>query len=178
MLAIKYEEYYTIKEYLRWEGDWELIGGQAYAMSPFAFPSHQRVNLKIARQLDELLEECKACKALIETELYLSEDTVVRPDSFVICYPLSEKLTKTPAVIFEVVSKGSSKRDEILKFTLYESERIPYYVLVYPDLKKAKIYKLTPKGYQKELDATEEIYRFDFKKCAIDFNFSKIWERE
>ncbi len=176
MPAINYEEYYTIEDFLSWEGDWELIQGRAYAMSPFALPSHQRVNLKIARQLDELLENCKVCKTLIETELYLSEDTVVRPDSFVICYPLSEKLTKAPQIIFEVVSKASAKRDEILKFSLYANEKIPYYVMAYPHLKKAKIYKLSSNGYQKECDATMETYTFDLRKCLIEFDFSKIWE--
>ena len=173
--ALKYEEYYTVDDYIKWEGDWELIGGMAYAMSPFALPSHQRINGKIFKQLDELLENCKECKALIETEVYFSKDTVVRPDSFVICYPLSERLTKAPIIIFEVVSKASSKKDEILKFSIYESEKVFYYVLVYPDLKKAKIYKLSDGKYEKEADIADEKYRFDFKKCKIDFDFSKIW---
>ncbi len=174
--ALKYEEFYTVKDYEKWEGDWELIGGVPYAMSPFALPSHQRINGKIFRQLDELLEDCSSCTALIETELFLSEETVVRPDSFVICYPLSERLTKAPELVFEVVSKGSAKRDEVLKFAIYEEEQIPYYVLVYPDLKKAKIYRLTPQGYKKECDIIDEIYRFDLQSCGIDFDFSKIWK--
>jgi len=173
--APAYQEYYTIEDYSRWEGDWELIYGAPYAMAPFALPSHQKINGKIFRQLDEALDECPNCSALIETEVAFSEDTVVRPDTFVICYPLSERLTKRPELIFEVVSQGSARRDEHLKFGLYEAEGVPYYVLVYPDLKKAKVYKLVDGKYQKMGDFSDERYRFELP-CPIDFDFGFIFK--
>ena len=176
-MALNYIETYTIKDYEKWEGDWELIKGYAYAMSPFALPTHQKVNLNIARQLDEKLENCEKCEALIESEVYFSEDTILRPDSFVICYPLSDKLTKAPSIIFEVVSPSSSKRDEILKFQIYKEEGVKYYTLVYPDLKKAKVYKLQNNEYIKEGDFIDEKYTFEID-CKFEFDFSKIWLKE
>ncbi len=33
--------YYTYEDYLRWEGQWEVIEGIPYAMSPMPRPEHQ-----------------------------------------------------------------------------------------------------------------------------------------
>jgi Uma2 family endonuclease len=173
--ALKYEDYYTTTDYKGWEGEWELIQGMPYAMAPFALPRHQRVNGKIFRQLDEKLEECKKCTAFIEVEVEFSYDTVVRPDTLVYCHEYLDTLNKTPSIIFEVVSVGSIKRDEVLKKELYEKEGVKYYVLVYPDRKSAKIYELINARFIKVKDIEQENYVFDIE-CEIEFDFSKIWE--
>jgi hypothetical protein len=41
---------------------WEIINGIPYAMTPAPSPKHQRISLKIASQLDELLSNCSDCK--------------------------------------------------------------------------------------------------------------------
>ena len=51
MLA--YKEFYTYDDYKNWEGDWELVDGVAFAMAPFALPSHQKISLRIAKQIDD-----------------------------------------------------------------------------------------------------------------------------
>jgi len=173
-MALDYMEYYTKDDFAKWEGDWELIYGAPYAMSPFALPNHQLISLKIARQLDEQLDDCPVCKAFMEAEVVFGEDTVVRPDSFVVCYPFVNRLDKAPDIIFEVVSKSSAKRDERLKFSLYESEGVKYYILVYPDNKKAKVYKLQDGRYIKVGDFSDETYTFEIE-CKIEFDFSFIW---
>jgi hypothetical protein len=58
MGTLDYEEKYTVQDYHEWEGEWELVYGDAYAMAPSPMYGHQYVNLKIARQLDEKLEMC------------------------------------------------------------------------------------------------------------------------
>lgn len=174
---LAYEERYCAKDYRQWEGDWELIYGKAYAMSPSSLVSHQFVNLKIARQLDEALDSCDECYAFIETDVELADDTIVRPDSMVICYQPKERLDRTPDIIFEVISPSTSKRDEILKFDLYQSEGVQYYIIVYPDNKKAKVYRLTDRSYTKIGDFSDERYLFDLQKCRIDFDFGFIWRR-
>lgn len=177
MSTLAYSEKYTIDDYCLWDGDWELIYGDAYAMAPSPMYSHQFVNLKIARQLDEKLDMCRKCSATIEMDWEVSADTVVRPDSMVICYEPEDRLTKRPEIIFEVISPSSSKRDEILKFDLYQNEGVPYYILVYPDSKKAKVYKLINFKYQKIDDFDGETYRFETKGCDIDFDFGFIWRK-
>ena len=43
-IAAKYRPHYTYDDYCQWEGQWELIEGMPYAMSPAPIPAHQRVN--------------------------------------------------------------------------------------------------------------------------------------
>lgn len=177
-MSLAYVEKYTVTDYRAWEGDWELIGGNAYAMAPSPDFEHQSVSLKIGRQLDETLESCAWCHAVIEMDVELADDTVVRPDVMVICYEPSARLNRAPDIVFEVISPSTAKRDEILKFDLYRREGVKYYILVYPDGKKAKCYRLQDGEYIKVADFGDELFRFELEKCAIDFDFGFIWKRK
>ena len=174
--ALKYPPKYTVKDYERWEGDWELIEGIPYALASPSF-KHQRIVGKIFRYLDEELEKkCPNCVAGIDTDYIVSEDTVLRPDVFVTCERVEDKLLKPPMVVFEVISPSTREKDEKLKREIYEGEGVPYLVLVYPDLGKARIFKLTERGYRKILDAVGDTFTFDLNGCKVDLDFSKIWD--
>jgi Uma2 family endonuclease len=146
-------------------------------MAPSPMYGHQFVNLKIARQLDEKLDDCSKCHSVIEMDWQISEDSVVRPDSMVICYEPDDRLTKKPEIVFEVSSKSTARRDEILKFDLYQSEGVKYYILVYPEIKKAKVYQLIDLVYKKMGDFSDEVYTFEADSCKIDFDFNFIWRK-
>ena len=62
MDAAKVLPYYTIADWERWEGNWEIIEGLPFAMSPAPLPKHQRIALNAAQQLNQFLEKCKQCK--------------------------------------------------------------------------------------------------------------------
>ncbi len=174
-IAVKYLPRYTVKDYESWEGDWELIEGIPYALASPSF-KHQRVVGKIFRQLDEYLEkECPDCVVGIDTDYVVGENTVLRPDVFITCEEVEDKLLKPPKVVFEVVSPSTVEKDEKLKFELYQREGVPYFVLVYPDLKKAKVYKLTDGGYKKLIDAVKDKVEFELGRCRVELDFSKVW---
>ena len=177
MFAQTYTEYYTVEDREHWQDDWELIYGSPYAMAPSPLVTHQSISMKIARQLDEQLDNCPKCQALFEIDWEISSDTVVKPDTLVICYEPDEKITKKPELIFEIASKSTVKRDETLKFELYEQEGVEFYVIVYPKKQMAKLYQLKEGRYLKVGDFSDESYEFELKKCKIDFDFSKIWRR-
>ena len=147
-------------------------------MAPSPLVTHQTINMKIARQLDEQLDNCPKCQALFEIDWEISSDTVVKPDTLVICYEPDEKITKKPELIFEIASKSTIKRDETLKFELYEQEGVAFYVIVYPDRELAKLYQLKEGRYQKVDDFSDEPYIFELKECKINFDFSKIWRKK
>ncbi|RTZ60865.1 MAG: Uma2 family endonuclease [Gammaproteobacteria bacterium] len=138
LLKEKHLPRYTIKDYERWQGDWELVEGIPYAL---ASPSltHQRVvvilSMLLQLQLEEK-EECKDCVLTIDTDYIVSEDTVFRPDIAVVCGNKDEKITKTPKLIIEVVSPASRKMDEEIKPLYYAKEGVEYYLLVYPQERK------------------------------------------
>jgi len=84
-------------------------------------------------------------------------------------------LTKKPEIIFEIASPSTIKRDETVKFDIYQNEGVKYYIIVYPKKQIAKVYKLQNGRYVKENDFSNENYNFEMGECNIDFNFSKIW---
>ena len=170
-LALKYLPNYTVKDYETWEGDWELIEGIPFALAS-PTPLHQRVGAVLVYLLEKLLEDCKQCFVLYETDWYVSENTVVRPDVIVYCGELGEKIEEPPKLIAEIVSPNSVERDEKLKFEPYEREGVDYYLLVYPERKKLKVYKLTPNGYRREKEFIE------LNGCKLEIETLKeIWDR-
>ena len=179
MSAIK-KEYlpnYTYDDYKKWEGNWELIYGVPYAMAPAPMIKQQSISNKIARYLDEALQECEACQALLPIDWKIDDSTVVQPDNLVICHrPQNEAyISKSPKVIFEILSKSTATVDKNLKYELYEKEGVNYYVIVDPNESIAKVYALKEGRYIKVCDAYEESVDFDLKECAFTFDFAKIW---
>lgn len=59
MLKEEYLPHYNYADYCQWEGNLELIYGQAYAMNPSPTFEHQEISLTIARELRSILKNCK-----------------------------------------------------------------------------------------------------------------------
>ena len=153
----------------------ELIEGMAYALASPSF-THQRIVGKLFRFLDEAIEqECKDCTVGIDTDYVINQSTVVQPDVFVACHEIDERLLKTPDAIFEVISDATAEKYEGLKKELYEREGVDFYVIVYPDLKKARIFRLESGKYRNILDATNGIFEFKLRGCLMTLDFSRIW---
>lgn len=180
-MTLAYQEYYTIDDYSLWESDWELIKGMPYAMSPSPSVTHQIVNTNLAASLKnnfdktEHPKKCKDCIVLMETDWQVSNDTVVRPDVMVICQKIEEKVLVTPELIIEVVSSSSTKRDEQMKFELYQREGVPYYILAYPDKQLAKAYYHQSGAYRKLADYTHNKSEFEVGDCHLKVDFSTVW---
>ncbi len=177
MQNIVYEEYYTISDYNQWEGDWELINGMPYAMAPSPVFDHQYIIGKIFTILEEQLSNCVDCFPVVEMDWQISDDTVVKPDVLVVC-KREKRVTTTPEIIFEVVSSSSVKRDEQIKFNLFEKEGVKYYGLVYHEKKRVKLYKHLNFKYQKIADFTNEgEFSFKIKECEITFDTKFLWKK-
>ena len=101
---------------------------------------------------------------------------MVRPDLVVICYPdQGDRLTRVPEIIFEVVSPRTSRRDEVIKFDLYEREAVPSCGLAYPEAHKVTLYQLSNRKYVKAGDFHDQSHRFHLSKCTLDVDFSNLW---
>lgn len=169
--------HYTYEDYVLWEGQWELIEGIPYAMSPAPSIRHQSISTKISWQLTSLLQGCQFCEALLPIDWRIAEDIVVQPDNLVVCGDVSgQYLTQAPEVIFEILSPATASKDRNLKFDLYEREGVKYYVIVDPETQTAKVYQRFADGrFVKQLDAQKQTFLFDLGECQIDFDFSLIW---
>ncbi len=171
-------EYYTYEEYCQWEGNWELIAGIPLAMAPALMIQHQVIAANILFELKRSMDECSDCLVFGEADWKVNDDTIVKPDVVLICNETNDAyMTKAPEIIVEVISKSTAKRDEKTKFKLYEEEKVGYYVIVYPDDLKAKVYKIENGKYAKEGDFLTESYVFEETTCRASIDFQKVFKQ-
>lgn len=178
MGALDYQELYTVDDYKHWKGEWELIAGVAYTMSPSPMVTHQFVSSQIVVELSKKTDNCKKCLVLNEIDYEISDETILKPDVLLICKEIDEKVNKTPEIIFEVLSSSTARRDETVKFEIYQKEGVLYYILVNAQNKVAKVYKLHEDGrFVKQGDFENESFTFKVNECTLNFDFSTIWRR-
>jgi len=144
-------------------------------MTPSPGITHQRLERKLLLQLDAGSSQCGKCEALSEIDWCVSDDTVVRPDIVIACDISGERLSKTPALIIEIISPSTARRDELLKFDLYQREGVKWCVLVYSRENKAKVYRFSEGQYMKEADFSSETFTFDIGHCSVPLEFARIW---
>lgn len=169
---------YTYDDYREWEGDWELIAGIPYAMGPAPAKKHQMLMLEIGRELLSSLGDCPVCDVLIDEDWKLDASTVLKPDVSIVCGDENPSyISKTPEVIFEVISPSTVKRDEGLKFRIYQEEGVKYYIMVYPDDLIAKIYELDNGILTIRSICDTESYSFTEIDCPFEFVFSSVFRR-
>jgi len=171
-------EYYSYDDYVKWEGDWELINGMPMAMSPAPVRKHQSLASEVIRHIGNQLVDCELCEVLGEVDYKVNEETVLRPDVTLTCGETNEAyLTKAPEIIVEIISPSTAKRDEKYKFEIYEEEKVNYYILIYPNDLRAKVYKLDGKKYDKQGDFTTQSYKFENTTCKIELDFEQVFKR-
>jgi len=170
---------YTYDDYKQWEGEWELIDGAPVSMAPAPVKIHQRLSGEIFMALKETMQNnCIDCEVLYEVDWKVTEETVLRPDIILACDDEHEAyLTKAPKIIVEILSPSTAKKDETVKFDIYEAEGVGYYILVYPDDLKAKVYSLKEGKYIKVGDFTHELLTFDDLDCALSLDFEKVFRK-
>ena len=177
-LAETYLPDYTYEDYRQWEGDWELIGGVAYAMAPSPILTHQALSSLLIQSLGKDLENCPECMVVSEMDYKLADDTVLRPDIALVCGQKEGAYIHTaPDLIIEVVSPSTASRDEKLKFSLYEAEKVRWYVLLYPEDLRAKIYHLEGSRYDKVADVLEGVFQFQETTCPVSIDFDFVFAR-
>ncbi len=131
MCPSKAIEHYSYKDYCQWEGDWELISGFPLAMTPSPVISHQAISANILFELKKSIgNDCKHCMVLIQEDWKINDDTVLRPDVVLICNePNKNYIIKAPEIVVEVVSPSTARRDEVIKFEIYQKEKVKFYIL-------------------------------------------------
>jgi Uma2 family endonuclease len=179
--AIAYEmlHHYTYDDYLTWEGEWELIDGVAYAMSPAPYPKHQKIVARVWKELDAHLE-CSdpSCEVYISPiDWKVSDDTVVQPDVALFCEETDKQyFSNTPPIVVEVLSKATALKDVTSKFDLYEREGVRYYVIIDPENEISDIFQSVDGHYVLQKKATrEESYTFELEACNTMIDFSKVF---
>jgi Uma2 family endonuclease len=153
---------YTYADYLLWQFSErvELIKGKIFKMSPAPSSNHQRISLRLTRQLDSVFRtsSCEMYIAPFDVRLINFKEstadknviTVVQPDLCVICdkSKVDEKgCVGSPDLIIEILSPGNSKKEMDIKFDLYEENKVKEYWIVNPMEQTVLIYILKENQY-------------------------------
>ncbi len=167
---------YTYQDYLSWKGDWELIRGIPFAMSPSPKGNHQFILSSLLAQIYGNLAKCLDCHVYAELDWIVSETTVLRPDIFVFCgHRINEYLEVAPHFIAEILSPKTATKDKGLKLRIYQEQKVPYYIIVEPKNETVTIYELEGDSYLKVGTITTENHTFNLPNCSFKLNFSLIW---
>ncbi|MBI1920881.1 MAG: Uma2 family endonuclease [Geobacter sp.] len=146
---------FTYADYLTWPDDerWEIIGGEAYAMTPAPTLRHQDVAGNIFAKFKEHFRG-KPCKPFYApTDVVLDDHNVVQPDILIVCD--KNKMTDAniqgaPDLIVEILSPSTGLKDKREKKALYERFGVREYLVVDPEHEMVERFVLADGRYGRE----------------------------
>jgi Uma2 family endonuclease len=177
-IAQKYLPNYTYTDYCQWEGQWELIEGIPYAMSPQPVPSHQRINGRLFARFDKaLIKNCKVCKVYIPIDWKINAKTVLQPDLLIVCKEIEKKfLDFAPILVAEILSPSTALKDRNVKKQIYLSQGVKYFLILDPQTKKIEVYELVNDEYFLKMVSPKNFTFILEDGCKAKVDFSDIWE--
>ena len=175
--AVKILPHYTYDDWVNWEGQWELIDGFPYAMSPMPVPKHQRIGGNIFTEFRNELKKCKHCNAHQPVDYKISDEIIVQPDMLIICGKTDNKfLDFPPDLVVEILSPSTALKDRHSKFTIYEKQQIKYYIIISLEKEEIEIYMIENGTYHLKQTGREFTHTFFFNAhCTAKVDFNEIW---
>jgi Uma2 family endonuclease len=177
LTAKKIGRNFTFADYRSWtdEERWEIISGEAYAMTPAPSLKHQEIvsNLHIRLKTDP---QNRCYTAISPTDVVLDDFNVVQPDVFVVCDKSKLKeshVQGAPDLIIEVLSKTTQLKDKREKKTLYERFGVQEYLIVNPEDEMVERYRLVNGQY-----LSADVFNWDetLKLVALPDITINLWE--
>lgn len=159
--AKRIDKTYTYADYLTWpDGErWEIIGGEAYDMTPAPSTSHQKIVGKIYACFEAMLTGKTCIPFIAPTDVVLDETNIVQPDVLVVCD--RAKITEAniqgaPDLVVEVLSPSTTVKDRREKKALYERFGVREYLIFHPRDEMMGRYRLIDDRY-----LSEEVFNWD-----------------
>jgi len=174
---------YTWNDYRQWDDGqrWEIVGGEAYAMSPAPLLRHQRIQAELTRQFANHFDG-KPCQMFpAPTDVKLSEEDVVQPDLLVVCDKTQLKETHVegpPTLVVEILSPSTASFDRVRKMRLYAQHGVKEVWLITPYPWLAEVYALDGETYRlaQAYEKTDTLTSVIFPDLRIELE--KIFDYE
>lgn len=151
--ALAGKNHYTFVDYQLFPDDerWEIIDGEAHAMSPSPAVRHQRISLQLLTELIPYFRKGPCVLFHAPMDVKLSEFDIVQPDLLVVCD--SKKIKEThiegaPDLVVEILSLSSIPHDRLRKMRLYAQFGVKEYWLVTPDPPLIEVLALEGDSYR------------------------------
>jgi Uma2 family endonuclease len=150
-------------------------------MSPAPAPRHQWINANIKYELKNAIKKsgCTNCKVYDFIDVKISDDTILQPDTVVVCKEITKPFLDFPAsLVVEILSPSTAMKDRNNKFYIYQSQKIPYYLMIDVDKNETEVYHLKEDGkYSLEEIRSGVPYSFVLDgACSADVLLDSIWE--
>lgn len=166
---------FTWDNYRSWDDRrrWEIVGGEAYDMTPAPTTRHQSTLVELTSQFQTYFRG-KKCKAFIApTDVKLSDEDIVQPDLIVVCD--RNKIQPThiagaPTLIVEILSPATAIHDRIRKMHLYAKAGVKEVWLVTPYPWLVEVFTLQGGQYrvQESYSKQDRLRSPIFPKLKID----------
>lgn len=168
---------WTYEDYLQLPDDgkrYEIIDGELFEM-PAPTLSHQTVSKRLQHELYRL--ELQGLGQMFDApfDLKILGGTPVQPDLVFLTPDLlghvkNRALEGPPALVVEILSPGTARRDRTKKLRLYARNRIPLYWIADPQARTLEVLRLQGDLYQVEAAlAVGEVYDSpDFLGLTLD----------
>lgn len=144
---------FTWEHYRAWPNSerWEIIGGEAFAMSPAPSTRHQAVLGDLHLELGQHFKG-KPCNVYVApTDVKVSNEDIVQPDLLVVCEKEKVKGTHiegAPTLVVEILSPSTAAFDRIHKMPLYARAGVKEVWLITPYPWLAELYVLDGESYR------------------------------
>ena len=147
------ESSFSWDDYRSWDDgtQWQIIDGEAFAMTPAPMPRHQRIQQEIGWHLENYFRERPCDVFPAPTDVKLSERDVVQPDLSVVCDPDQVKRTHIegpPTLVVEIISPSTVTLDRVRKMNLYDKAGVKEVWLVTPYPWLAEVFVLDGGSYR------------------------------
>ncbi|NNU94805.1 Uma2 family endonuclease [Geobacillus sp. NFOSA3] len=185
--AVKTPEFpnhnYTYEDYLKWDGQWELIDGVPYSMAPSPSFTHQYIIGELYAALRDYFQQQGCIVVMAPFDVIFASNlddksvkNVVQPDISVICDrgKITEKgCIGAPDLIVEVLSPSTALKDRNEKYKLYQRFEVKEYWMVDPLHRTIEVYGWHNGVYEKrevfgEQDVLVSFLHPDLKICLKD----------
>jgi len=147
------ESRFTWDDYRSWDDGqrWEIIDGEAFAMTPVPLVRHQDVVGELYAALHGYFKGHACSLHLSPVDVKLGDADIVQPDLVVVCE--EDKVTEThiegaPTLVVEVLSPSTERFDRIRKMALYARSGVAEVWLVTPYPWLVEVYLLDGETYR------------------------------
>ncbi|MDW0113264.1 Uma2 family endonuclease [Sporosarcina saromensis] len=145
---------FMIKEVSHWDGQWELIDGVPFNMTPAPSATHQRIVGELFFALRSYFgtDGCAVFIAPFDVQLDKSDDyTIVQPDVSVFCRReliCEHRAIGCPDLLVEVLSPSTALKDRNQKFKLFERSGVQEFWIVDAHNQTVEVYGLSERRYR------------------------------
>jgi Uma2 family endonuclease len=169
-------KYYNHADYEQWEENSELIEGTRYVMEPAPAMGHQRIASRLVGEFYIQLKNSPTCTVYQPVDYRIADNTILQPDMLVVSgEPGVQYLDFPPLLVAEILSPSTALKDRNIKFPLYQSQGVLYYLIVSPRAEEVEVYQWEDGKYVLKKKGRDIHYTFELADEKAEIDFSQIW---